>query len=662
MSNEPVNVLPSAGASFLVNAQTFWRDELAAMHRRLGLQGCIYAGGLHGTSASKTSSAFATEAFTSLGDRITADGAGGTVAIPYGTYGAADNDTCWVIISDQDTSPLGNFVRVGSSNYFVNVVDATQPALPSDSCYLMKVTISGAAITGVQDLRVPVSFPQLGMYSVKDPLYGAVGDGVTNDKTAIQNCFDAACYGGNKTVYFPAGSYHLGTATGGTNILNLSALGDGIAIKTSGFVELVCNTGSLNSIPRFFYLANNSHFYCDPIHFRDTGGDQTDAVVNAGDQRGAVGFYIQNATPANWGDLYFTKIYATNMIAAVIIVQKSGAAATYASRIRNVRIGQIVCEECYYGFNGQNDGDNVTIGLLYNTLGRRIYYVYGVSDHTVVAHDYNGRGSTGKCYIARQVGGLNTTGINLKYRNRSHNLAGGVLVAIDHIDLLGGEIAGITVDVDVKESSASYIPVKFRNYTGSGGSETSNPSTNYTRDIRLSGSCDANALACTTTTSISYAAKRLLDFIPGYNFLPDQQIYNAFQLGQVSHAQATPEWKGDSVDPGIGNGTILYNLDIINGMAFVSIEIDMGSTTTYGTGNWYFQVPNITASQLGLGAAFYLDAGTAIYTGTAVINAGSSSIYLYTNNGAGQGVRSTVPHTWASTDKLQFSIAFPVAA
>ena len=512
------------------------------------------------------------------------------------------------------------------------------------------------------EIFIEPSPPGAGVKTALVTAYGAKGDGVTDDRTAIQAAFTAACRsGGGKTVSFPAGSYYVGTHTGSTNIFDLSTLGDGISIRTSGFVELVCTTGTLNSIPRFFYLANNSHFDCDPIHFRDLGGDQTDAVVNAGDQKGAVGFYIQNATPANWGSLYFTKIYAQNMVAAMLITQKSGAAATSASRIRNIAIGQIVCNECYYAINCQNDGDNLFLGELYNTLGRRAYYVYGVSNHTVTIHDYNTRGSTGKCYIARQVGGLNTTGLNIRYRNRGNAQSGTVLVAIDHIDLLGGEISGVTVDVDVKESSASYIPVKFRNYSGSGGSETSSASSNYTQDIRLSGSCDSNAQACTTTTNISYAAKRPLHWIDGQNFTLGSGVYSAFNVNGTHTRAGTPTWKGDTTDPAIGNGTLTYDADVVHNVATVSIQVAMGSTTTVGSGSWYFQIPGLTATTTSVGTCLFLDSGTAFHVGVCRINAGQSAIYLYAENAA-LGVRGTVPFTWASGDQLTLTITFAVTA
>lgn len=56
--------------------------------------------------------------------------------------------------------------------------------------------------------------------SVKD--YGAVGDGVTDDYTAIQACLDACNTAGGGTVFFPRGTYLCNTplrVLGGTNIV-----------------------------------------------------------------------------------------------------------------------------------------------------------------------------------------------------------------------------------------------------------------------------------------------------------------------------------------------------------------------------------------------------------------------------------------------------------
>ena len=47
------------------------------------------------------------------------------------------------------------------------------------------------------------------VYNVR--VFGAVGDGVVNDRDAIEKAIDAAEVAGGGTVYFPAGNYLSGT-------------------------------------------------------------------------------------------------------------------------------------------------------------------------------------------------------------------------------------------------------------------------------------------------------------------------------------------------------------------------------------------------------------------------------------------------------------------
>ncbi len=70
---------------------------------------------------------------------------------------------------------------------------------------------------------------ETGLYNVKTQ-YGAVGDGVANDRTAIQNAIDAASTAGGGVVYLPAGTYKLTSAL--TPKSNVSIRGAGMFMST----------------------------------------------------------------------------------------------------------------------------------------------------------------------------------------------------------------------------------------------------------------------------------------------------------------------------------------------------------------------------------------------------------------------------------------------
>jgi hypothetical protein len=475
--------------------------------------------------------------------------------------------------------------------------------------------------------------------NVKD--FGAVGDGTTNDRTAIQ----AAINSGAKQIYFPEGDYYLGATSTAINFLDFSNAGTDVSIVTDGFVRFVVET-TAQVQSNIIYLKNNSHFTCGPIRFKDNGYNP---LV---DWQGAWGICLDNATGGNWGNVVIDAVYGESMVGVVKIICQT---IESANRIRGVKIGQIFADNCYYGFNAQNSGDAVVIDNLISYRNYRSFFVYGVTDHQVNIYSRDLRLTSGDVNISRGVGGLNTSNISVNYTNKDNTTLNVCNVNINHIDLLGGTISGIDVVLDV-QSTVAYAPLKFVNYTGAGGSETTAPSSNYVQDIRITGSCDANATLVDVVAS--YAARRRLTYIQGFNFLLNTTVYDAFQLNQQNTA-GTPTWVGSTTNPAIGNGTLTYAIYQTNGMAFLTMKMTAGSTTTFGTGNWTFSNFGVNATYTVLGT-WLAKVGANYYSGASRILAGTAEVKGYGYNNANE-FNPTFPGAWAAGDELTITIAYPIS-
>jgi hypothetical protein len=119
----------------------------------------------------------------------------------------------------------------------------------------------------------------------------------------------------------------------------------------------------------------------------------------------------------------------------------------------------------------------------------------------------------------------------------------------------------------------------------------------------------------------------------------------------------TPVWTAASINPVIGNGTIEGWYKVIGKTCFVRGNIAMGSTTTFGSGEWYVSMP-FTASHADaiLMSANLLDNGSAWYN--ALLNGAragfnyKTAIQYQAVGGTANDVNATQPFTWANTDRF----------
>jgi len=146
----------------------------------------------------------------------------------------------------------------------------------------------------------------------------------------------------------------------------------------------------------------------------------------------------------------------------------------------------------------------------------------------------------------------------------------------------------------------------------------------------------------------------------------DTNIFNGFtdntNLAQVCkiHYPAvafTPIWKGATTDPVIGNGTLAGSISGRGKFRTYTISMSAGSTTTFGSGVWYFSLAgsNNVAASNNVGVVYGLDDGAAFRVGACYIAAGGNKIYMV-SDGGGNSWSSSIPHTWATNDYLRLQI------
>lgn len=489
--------------------------------------------------------------------------------------------------------------------------------------------------------------------------WGAIADGVTNDLVAINKAFAAS-----RHVHFPAGTYWLGTAAPGVRLIDLSSFGSGITITTAGVVLLRCQTSPATGVPVFFFLQNNPNFFCDQIHFDDLGSNFDTFAPGVGTAIiGAMAFYVENTAAAyNWHGMNFEGIHCTNMVGGLIVAQTPPY--SYVNRISGIHIKKMTFINGYYGINFQNEGDGLTVNSMYTERTIRAYFVYGCRGHDVQnLFSWYSRASSAHVNISRQPGGLDTSDIRVNLTSRG-DLTDSCTnhVDINHGDLSGGVIRGVHVHVDIIPSdSHAYTPVKFTNYGPSG--ESTAPSSNFVSDIFLSGSCTGGTPLPVSVTA-TYAALGRSHFQSGLNFFANQTFRNSFQLNEQAHGVPCG-WRTSDVQPIIGNGSLKYSIDLIEGVAFITVNLLIGSTTNVGSGQWFFTgfLDNFATSYAvkvpAVGSVRVLDADTGYLTAVCATFIGGLEIIPYASGGA-FGFTATFPIIWAAGDQVDLSIAVPV--
>lgn len=309
---------------------------------------------------------------------------------------------------------------------------------------------TGAVTTTVQSkLRETVS--------VKD--FGAVGDGVTDDTTAIQNAVNAAS---GKILCFPSGTYLISSS--------ISFLAWSGNIVGRGVIKAKSNT----AISYVINLTNATN-----VHWSDVGLDmgQTSTTLD-GDVRTNVGFYIKDAR-----DCIFTDINITNVRVGqpIYIDGTSSVSPSALNGSKRIFFENIQCMA--YSYTTVDIGAAIYIRSdFYTGDGGGIYYSASngckKADYTLDATVAYQRTTSdiyfNNCHLENleRVGYFNVKNVHftncklINFYTRGHTLS----PSCENITVVGGSISGNAAQINANYACKDLV---FSDLVASGASLTS---------------------------------------------------------------------------------------------------------------------------------------------------------------------------------------------
>lgn len=148
-----------------------------------------------------------------------------------------------------------------------------------------------------------------------------------------------------------------------------------------------------------------------------------------------------------------------------------------------------------------------------------------------------------------------------------------------------------------------------------------------------------------------------------FNVDTSGNITAAANFNTNAWATYAASWTTSGTAPAIGNGTLVSRFQRYGRGITLLISLQPGSTTTFGTGEYRFSLPTTQASAVGTtgfypGDAFALDAGTAFYMGTSIIDNTNNFVRIVKGDGTLNFWQSNQPFTWGNGDSLNILIQY----